>query len=110
MISLEQLADGSVSDRNFQRLMQLVPDTGGRALGVRWGSSSATWTAARDAADVTIPHGLGRAPVFVKAVSRTVLLEYALVSEDETEFVLRGYHTPGTTISGTFNFLWVAVG
>jgi hypothetical protein len=40
-ISLEQLADGSVSDRNFQKLMSLVIDTGGQSVGIiRFGTTN----------------------------------------------------------------------
>lgn len=57
--------DGSVSERNFQTLMRLVPDTGGITAGIRFGAVTFTFTAGTFSAIQTIDHGLGRIPVAV---------------------------------------------
>ena len=63
MISLEHLADNSISDRNFLKLMSLVPDTGGRSVGIRSGTVTLTWPGAAQQSDApTFAHGLTIAP------------------------------------------------
>jgi hypothetical protein len=77
MINLEQLADGSISDRNFQKLMSLVPDSGGQTVGFRFGETSVTYPGASQSATLkTVAHGLGRIPVvvFTQAFNTTVHL------------------------------------
>lgn len=111
-IGLEQLADGSTSDRNFQKLQALVPDTGGVSLGVRVGGGTATWTASNVSADVTVTHGLGRTPVFADAKLRggSTSIEFEIVSTTATTMVVRGYTTGGASITFSNAFGWVAIG
>lgn len=109
-IALEQLADGSVSDRNFQRLMSLVLDTGGRSVGIRFGTGTATWTAAVSSAAVTIPHGLGRTPVAVFLSTRNPLVGYAASSIGATSFVATGFETANLAITTTNTFDWLVIG
>lgn len=68
-IRLEQLADGSITDRNFQQLMSLVIDTGGESIGVRFGQKAFTWPGGTGLQTFTITHGLGRAPIVVLAIN-----------------------------------------
>lgn len=73
MISLEHLADGSVSARNFETLRRLVVDTGGESLGLRVGSETLTWPGgSADTGTVTVDHGLGKAPVALFTQSGTL--------------------------------------
>lgn len=109
-ISLDPLGDGSVSDRNFQKLMSLVLDTGGRSVGIRFGTATATWTASATSATVTIPHGLGKIPGFVTYGSKNTPFEYATASVDATNISTVGYQTAGTVVTGTLTFYWVVLG
>jgi hypothetical protein len=108
MISLEHLADGSLADRNFLTLTKLVLDTGGKSIGVRFGTSSATWTASAQSANKAIAHGLGHAPVAVMMTGYNNLI-WANVSRDATNIVIAGI-SPGGAITGTFNVDWLAIG
>lgn len=66
-IALEHLADGSISDHNFQKLMALVLDTGGQSIGLRIGTGTVTFTTSTTSPVVTVNHGLGKTPVVVFA-------------------------------------------
>lgn len=67
MILLEQLFDNSPSARNFQKLAQIVPDTGGRSVGYRFGQVTCTWPGGNQQTNApTVMHGLGRTPVDVQ--------------------------------------------
>jgi hypothetical protein len=108
-IALEHLADNSPADRNFRRLAQLMPNTGGKSIGIRFGSSSATWTAAVLSAAVTIPHGLGIAPGYVGIQTQSQLFDFK-VTADATNLTVTGYRTDNTAVSATINFYWLACG
>lgn len=108
-IALEQLATGDVVDRNFQALAELVIDTGGRSVGVRWGSGNATF-ASSITAPVTITHGLGHAPVFVVAITTNGSIGYVVGAKGATTVALTAYVTFNTAVTGTFSFDWLAVG
>jgi hypothetical protein len=110
MIALETIGDGSVSDRNFQTLQRLVLDTGGITAGIRFAAGTATWTGASTSANVTIPHGLGRTPVYVGTTSRDTLNEYAVTAADDTNLTVVGYRTDGAVVTASAAFYWVAIG
>lgn len=113
-VPLEHLHEGDWAGLNrvVDTLRSLVLDTGGRSLGVRIGTGSATWAATGvSSGTATIAHGLGRTPVYAKAGSQNALREYAVTSRDATNIVVTGYRTdnvaPGV---GTTNFDWVVIG
>lgn len=110
MIKLEHLADSSISDRNFQKLMSLVLDTGGESVGLRFGTGSATWTAAVNSASVTVPHGLGKIPAAAGAFTRDLGIAYAVTARDATNITVRGFATAGAPTSGTATFDWAVIG
>jgi hypothetical protein len=70
VISLEHIApeDWAAVERVRQVLQSLVPDTGGRSIGVRFGVSTLTWPGGVAGSSIgTVTHGLGRTPVCVLA-------------------------------------------
>lgn len=111
MIGLEQIADGSVTDRNFQKLMSLVIDTGGQSVGLRFGVASVTHTASVQGVQ-TVTHGLGRTP---GAVLCTVN-----AGADGTAYTASAFNLAATTFgivttrapafSATLSVYWVAIG
>jgi hypothetical protein len=113
MISLEHLADGSLSDRNFQALMRLVLDTGGITAGVRWGAQALTFAASTNSATATVSHGLGRVPVvgFAQAYGAPGFGEIPnpnMFGFDADSFDLNG--EVKTAFSGTVTMMWVVIG
>lgn len=118
MIALEQLADGSISDRNFQKLMGLVVDTGGRAVGLRWGVDVWTYPGGTPkTSQKVVSHGLGRTPVVVlvcgaqlNGVNETIAGEagsYTATTFTTQASLVQGF-TPGA--GNTNPFVWVAIG
>lgn len=110
MIALEHLADGSVSDRNFQALMRLVLDTGGQSVGARFGSNAVTFTASATSNTVGVTHGLGRLPVacFV-SVGTANNLRVGWSSLSSTGFNVTGHSAIGA-VSGDLTFSWLVIG
>lgn len=119
MIALEQLADGSVSGRNFQRLMSLVVDTGGVSLGLRVGGPvNVTWPGGVVSSNgLVVPHGLGGVPSFVVASlinSGSLAPPFAIAAcavYTATTFVLVATTVGAIPAAGIFSqFTWLAVG
>lgn len=113
-ISLENLGDGSVADRNFLKLAQLVVDAGGRSIGIRFGSDSLTWPAAGTSSNTkTITHGLGRTPIVVGgwgSDSTTAQFFYCYpFTFTSTQFSMRGVAEAAPGVQ-TKTFTWVALG
>lgn len=111
MIKLEQLADGSAADRNFQRLVGLVLDTGGRSIGFRFGSTVVA-TSASATGSATQAHGLGKAPVaaFATGVGSGGLINAEIQSFDATNVVLRVGYTDGTGRTQNNTVYWLVIG
>lgn len=107
-ISLEQLRDGSVSDRNFQTLMRLVLDTGGLTIGMRFGTTTLTFTASTVSATATINHGLGSAPIAVLLGSRDALMQPGCFARSGTQLSINGLYN--SSVSTTAAVDWVAIG
>jgi hypothetical protein len=105
MITLEDLADGTPTDRNFQRLRALVPDTGGVTFGLRLGVTVVTFTAAAASAVTTVDHGLGKEPVymFTQAVSASDFRATAF-NPTSTQFDVKGF-TNGS-FTGDLTVYW----
>jgi hypothetical protein len=117
-INLQDLADNSVSDRNFRKLAQLVIDTGGKDIGIRWGSGTWTWPGGQAASSATVvTHGLGRTPVLVGVFSNqdqgaTEVIIPEAFSYTSTQFSTRGVSRVGTLYGAgtTATFVWLAIG
>jgi hypothetical protein len=107
MIGLEHLADGSISDRNFQKLRILVPDTGGRSVDIRFGVASVTFTASTISATNTFAHGLGRTP-YVVLGSRDALAKPGCFARDDTNLSFNAEYSASHT--GEVLIDWVAIG
>lgn len=80
------------------------------------GSSSVTFTASANSAQITVPHGLGVGvtPVLVAAFCKTPANTRATIQEsaaaDATNIFLTGFQTQGTAITATQNIYWAAIG
>lgn len=114
MIPLEHLADGSISDRNFQKLMHLVVDTAGLEVAVRFGIGSLTWPGgSRLTGALTIDSGLGVTPTVVVFGSVETNMHVALTGVPSTaSFTVQGNTIDGSSppSSTSRSFYWVAVG
>lgn len=107
MIVLEHIGDGSIADRNFQTLMQVVPDTGGISVGLRSGTEFVTFSASTTSNTVTVTHGLNKTPrVTIGSAASTV--KFAVLNKTTTTFDIFGRADSST--SATVNFDWIAVG
>ena len=109
LIGLEHLADGSIADRNFLQLANLVIDTGGRSLGIRFGSDTVSFTAAAQSANKVISHGLGKTPILVLGIVGTQGMFLNTFTYTDTTFTASAYYAAGTT-TGNFTIFWVAIG
>jgi hypothetical protein len=107
-IPLQDLADNTVADRNFRRLAQLVIDTGGRDVGVRFGVASTTFTASTLSTPTTVTHGLGRTPVVAFAGTENVGFTYSVTARTSTTITVQGF-TSGA-VSQTNSFDWFVIG
>lgn len=112
MINLEHLADGSVSDRNFQALMNLVLDTGGKSIGLRFGTKSFLWPGGTAQQTFTIDHGLGRAPQVVLAVNsnNNTAAMPRTYTYTATQFELNLIAPANVAATTGDTFHWVAIG
>jgi hypothetical protein len=120
MISLENiLGRGEAAiQRNFDKLARLVIDTGGRSIGIRFGSGTFTWPGASAFSNVaTVPHGLGRAPgaVFITGSSNAGLNafpDFSVFSFGATTFAAQAgtVDAQNPLNTATTNFYWIAIG
>lgn len=111
MIALEKLFDNSPVARNFDKLGQLALDTGGRSLGLRVGTATATFTAGSVTPTVTVNHGLGRTPAFIAMQPRGGgSVQCSVDSRGDTTFTFRAYSTAGTSVTGTHTHDWLVIG
>lgn len=114
-VQLENLADGSVSDRNFQALARLVLDTGGRSIGIRFGTNSTVdWAASKDSSTATVTHGLGKTPIVVLCQFHdTGSLTTSPVANvgglTSTQFSIAGHNDTAITATDV-PFFWVVIG
>lgn len=112
-ISLEQLADGSLSDRNFQKLMRLVLDTGGVTAGARWGIATLSFTASTDSATLSVTHGLGTTPIVAVATSYNAAAFGKIPNCNTFSYAATTFSLNGevkTAFTGTATVGWVAIG
>lgn len=112
MISLEHIVpeDWQAVDRMRQTLQSLVVDTGGRSIGIRCGTGTAVFTAAQASATVTVPHGLGKTPLFAIAGTRNNLIGYAVTARDATNLSVIGFVTSNVATTNTLTFDWLVIG
>jgi hypothetical protein len=89
-------------------------ETGDRYAGIRWGSTSATFTAAATSAQVTVPHGLGRVPggvaCMVKDPQNGLFIFVESAPADSKNFYIQARQTQNTAVTTTQNFYWLAIG
>lgn len=114
-IALENLSDGSVSDRNFQALMRLVLDTGGKTVGIRFGAATLTWAGGTQFSNgLTVTHGLGKTPIGVLATANLGTLAGVAAwatTPGATTFTLQGWDPAGSPGAGaTDKVFWVVIG
>jgi hypothetical protein len=115
---LHDIRDGSLADSNFQladlnfkKLMEIVLDTGGKTVGVRFAlDAGVVFSGGTASAGKSVTHGLGKAPVVVLCgCSQTgVVVTADSATFSSTSFTATGYFAAGAT--GTFKFSWVAIG
>jgi hypothetical protein len=112
MISLEQIADGSITDRNFQALAQLLLDTGGITAGIRWGVQALTFTASTNSNTATVTHGLGKLPIggIAQALSAPGFgnIPNPNMAMGATTFDMNA--EVKTAFTGSVNMFWVVIG
>lgn len=110
-ISLEQLHDNSPADRNFHKLAQLVLDTGGKTIGIRFGTGSVTFTASTTSATQTIAHGLAKVPQYIacQALDSSGAITVRPVSgADAVNFQAVG--RTASAVTGAATFYWAVIG
>lgn len=115
MISLERLFDNSPTDRNFQRLVSLVVDTGGQSVGLRFGTVTLTYTASATSAAATVTHGLGKTPEYIGSLGTTGLskrhvVNYVSGSRNDTDFQLQAETADSAAVTGSISVFWVVIG
>lgn len=114
MISLEKLLDNSVAARNFLKLARLVLDTGGKSIGIRFGTGSIAFAASTDSTQPCIVlHGLGKAPQVIFATNKgasgyTKIAAFTTDIVTSTSFQVFARIPSATT--GTLDFYWIAIG
>jgi hypothetical protein len=110
MPSLEDLGENSKASRNFRKIARILIDTGGRAIGIRWGTGTATFTGASPSTTTNVSHGLGSTPkVVIVSASSGVGINYNVTAKAATTFSVVGDY-PFGAISGAFTFDWIAIG
>lgn len=117
MISLETLRDNTPSARNFDKLAQLVLDTGGQSAGIRFGTGTCTFGGgSRMTSATTVSHGLGRTPAAILAT-----VNYGSSDPDETwsirvsgadddSFDVRVSNDTAMSAGWAVPFYWLAIG
>lgn len=109
MIDLEQVGDGSTSDRNFQKLLKLVVDTGGQSIAVRWGNALMPFGGTQ-LANKSVSHGLGVAPVAIfqtfGSTTNIGLWIYSTTSDATTV----SFHGVATANIADTTFYWLVIG
>jgi hypothetical protein len=112
MITLEALADNSISDRNFQKLRSLVLDTGGITAGIRIGTDAVTFTASTTSATKTVTHGLGKIPTFVglQAVDSSGAITVRPVAGASNNTTFDAIGRCASAVTGAATFYWVVIG
>lgn len=102
---------------NFDALMQLVVDTGGKnGIGIRFGVATLSWANAQQfSATANVAHGLGRTPLVVLALGNGTggpnLTTVQAFTIGATTFQLQGGFVTGTSAGvSTVNVGWVAIG
>jgi hypothetical protein len=113
-VSLQDLADNSPTDRNFRKLAQLVIDTGGQNVGIRFGNQVLTFPGGGVFTSIsTVTHGLGRTPKVVVATANlaAVTLFAFTYAPGATTFNLQGWTPNAAPGAGTTESVsWVAIG
>lgn len=81
----------------------------GSNVQVATGTGTVTFTTSTNSAATAVSHGLGRTPVFATAFNSTNNgVWFALVSKTSSQVSFGGWFF--TSTSGTFPFMWLAIG
>lgn len=82
-------------------------------LGASRGVGSVAFTGSNTSAGATIAHGLGVVPTAVVCTPRNafvVIASQAAGAYDAVHFFPGGFYAPGTAITATVTFDWIAIG
>lgn len=100
--------------RNFDKLVATLIDTGGQSVGIRFGTDTLSFSAAAASATKTITHGLGKTPVAVFAMSdlstEYIVINSIAASFTDTQFQVKAQTASGSSITQTPRFYWLAIG
>lgn len=105
--------DGPGVQRNFERLAQLFPDTGGKSIRVRFGIATlaAGGSTAARSQTLTVSHGLATTPVVVLATDQFgAWTSVNAANYTATTFDLSASTVDGSNFPATVNAAWVAIG
>lgn len=92
--------------RAFRLIGQLQGALGGKTI--RGGTDTVVFDGSSyQSAILDVPHDLGVVPETVELTSHTTLIGFARVGKDASKIQVRGYYTPGTTLSASsHDFDW----
>lgn len=82
---------------NFVILIKLLIDTGGKRVGMRWGTQAITFTASALSDLPTVTHGLDRIPAIVLAVPNDRTIVVGPFNKTATTFQVAGSRPTGAT-------------
>lgn len=116
-VSLEYVHenDWAAVSRLIDQLNGLLIDTGGRSVGIRFGSNTITWPGGSGTtSSTTVTHGLGRTPAGVYVSASTTLggTHINATSVGATTFSVQGTTIDGSSPAGgtTGTFYWLVIG
>lgn len=100
--------------RNFEKAQVLSVDTGGQSLGVRFGTDTASFSAASNTGSITVAHGLGKTPEFISVFpalgSVPMFASYIAASRTDTEFDYRLDTGDGSSVTEDVGVFWMVIG
>jgi hypothetical protein len=111
-IALDHVQEGDwdALNRVVDTLRVLVPDAGTRSVGIRFGTSTVTFTAATTSATTAVSHGLGATPVVVFMQEQDTFTRYKASAVGASTFTAQGYNTANVLTTATLTFYWVVIG
>lgn len=88
----------------------VVSGEAGTSPGVRFGTSTATFSGSPISGTAVVTHGLGKTPACVLTTAINTVILYEITASGATTFSVAGYNTTGAALTGTFSFYWLAIG
>lgn len=109
--TLKERFDGT--QRNFEVIAKSMVETGGRSIGVRFGSTTVVFAAAPEATKA-VSHGLGKTPVAafafpVLATTQTLFCS-ARTGASATSITFQFNTDNAVNFTGTVTFYWLVLG